>query len=75
MTKRVMRRLAKAFRFGSKRSFLVLKKVSGAHIKIGLAAAVLFTLAYAVETRAILVLESSQDLFEVSADHGQTMYR
>jgi hypothetical protein len=65
MTKRVMRRLAKALHSGSKRSFAVLKTVGGAHIKVGLVAAVLFALAYAVETKAILALESSQNLFEV----------
>jgi hypothetical protein len=75
MTKRVMHRLAKALCFRGKRSFPVLKKVSDAHIQVGLVAAALFALAYAVETKAILALESSQDLFEVSADHGQNMYR
>jgi hypothetical protein len=75
MTKRVMHCLAKALCFRSKRSFPVLKKVSDAHIKVGLVTAVLFALAYAVETRAILALESSQDLFEVAPDHGQNMYR
>jgi hypothetical protein len=62
-------------RFPSRRSFAALKKVSGAHIKVGLIAAVLFALAYAVETRAILVLESSPNPLEVSADHGQNMYQ
>ena len=33
------------------------------HVKVGLVAAAIFTLAYAVETRAILALESSPDLF------------
>jgi hypothetical protein len=50
MTKRVMHRLAKALCFRSKGSFPVLQKVSDAHIKVGLVAAVLFALAYAVET-------------------------
>jgi hypothetical protein len=36
-----------------------------AHVKLGLVAAAFFILAYAVETKAILALESSQDLFEV----------
>jgi hypothetical protein len=75
MTKRVMHRLAKALCFRGKRSFPVLKKVSDAHIQVGLVAAALFALTYAVETKAILALESSQDLFEVSADHGQNIYR
>jgi hypothetical protein len=51
MTKRVMHRLAKALCFMGKRSFPVLKKVSDADVKVGLVAAVLFALAYAVETK------------------------
>ena len=62
-------------RFPSRRSFAALKKVSGAHIKVGLIAAVLFALAYAVETRAILDLESSPNPLEVGAYHGQNMYQ
>jgi hypothetical protein len=62
-------------RFPSRRSLAALKKAGGAHIKVGLIAAVLFALAYAVETRTILALESSPNPFEVSADHGQNMYR
>jgi hypothetical protein len=65
MTNSVVRRLAKVVRSKSKRSFAVLKTVNGAHVKLGLVAAALFVLAYAIETKAILVLESSQDLFEV----------
>jgi len=56
-----MHRLAKVVRSKSKRCFAVLKKVSGAHFKIGLVAAALFALACAVEAQAILALESSQD--------------
>jgi hypothetical protein len=47
------------------RSLAVFKKVNGADVTLGLVAAAFFVLAYAVETKAILVLESSQDLFEV----------
>jgi hypothetical protein len=65
MTNSVMHRLAKVVRSGSKRSLAMLEKVGGAHVKVGLVAAILFTLAYAVETRAIFALESSQDLFGV----------
>jgi len=65
MTNNVMRRLAEVFRSKSKRSLAVLKKVNGAHVKLGLVAAAFFVLAYAVETKAILALESSQNLFEV----------
>jgi hypothetical protein len=75
MTKSVMRHLAKVVRSRSKGGFAVLKKVSDAHIKVGLVAAAIFALAYAVETKAILALESSQYPFEVTADHGQSMYR
>jgi hypothetical protein len=75
MTKSVMHRLAEVVRSGSKRSFAVLEKVGRAHIKIGLVAAALFALAYAVETKAIFALESSQGPFEISADHNQNMYR
>ena len=67
MTKSVMRHLAKVVRSRSKGGFAVLKKVSDAHIKVGLVAA--------VETKAILALESSQYPFEVTADHRQSMYR
>jgi hypothetical protein len=65
MTNNVMRRLAEVFRSKSKRSLAVLKKVNGTHVKLGLVAAAFFVLAYAVETKAILALESSQNLFEV----------
>jgi hypothetical protein len=75
MTKSVVHRLAEVVRSGSKRSFAVLEKVGRAHIKIGLVAAALFALAYAVETKAIFALESSQGPFEISADHNQNMYR
>jgi len=73
MTK--MHRLAKVPRSRGKGSFAVLKKVSHARIKVGLVAAASFALAYAVETKAILALESSQGPLEVSADHDQNMYR
>jgi hypothetical protein len=65
MTKSVVRRLAKVVRAASKRSFAVLK-VSGRHAKVGLVAAVLFALAYAVETKAVSTLESSPNLFGVT---------
>jgi hypothetical protein len=65
MTKSVARRLARILRIKGKRSFAVLKKINGTHIKVGLVAAVLFLSAYAVETKAILTLETSQNLFEV----------
>jgi hypothetical protein len=60
-----MQHLAKVFRSISQKSLAVLKRVNGAHVKLGLVAVAFFILAYAVETKAILALESSQDLFEV----------
>jgi hypothetical protein len=65
MTNNVMQHLAKVFRSISQKSLAVLKRVNGAHVKLGLVAVAFFILAYAVETKAILALESSQDLFEV----------
>jgi hypothetical protein len=65
MTNGVKQRLVKDAHSKSKKSFAVLKKVNGAHVVLGLVAAAFFVLAYAVETKAILVLESSQDLFKV----------
>jgi hypothetical protein len=53
-----------------------LKKVSGRHTKVGLLiAAVFFVLACAVETRAILALESSPNPLEATPDHGQNVYQ
>jgi hypothetical protein len=65
MTNSVMQRLANVVRSKCKGSLSVLKKVNEAHVKLGLFAAALFVLAYVVETKAIVALESSQDLFEV----------
>jgi hypothetical protein len=65
VTNSVMQRLAKIVRSKCKKSVAVLKKVARAHLKLGIVAAALFVTAYAVETKAILTLESSQDLFEV----------
>jgi hypothetical protein len=64
MTKRVVRRLAKVIRRKRKRGSAVLKSVNGKRFKIALVVA-LFALACAVETKAILALESSQELFKV----------
>jgi hypothetical protein len=60
--------------FPSRRSFAALKKVRGAHIKLGLIAAILFALAYAIETKAILALEASPNPWQVTAGRGQNMY-
>ena len=65
MTNGVKQRLVKDVRSKSKKSLAVLKKINSANVKLGLVAAAFFVLAYAVETKAILVLESSQDLFKV----------
>jgi hypothetical protein len=62
-------------RFPSRRGFAALKKVSGAHVKVVLIAAALFALACAVETMAILVLESSPNPWQATADHVQNMYQ
>jgi hypothetical protein len=64
VTNSLMQRLAKIVR-SKCMSVAVLKKVDRVHLKLGIVAAALFVLAYAVETKAILSLESSQDLFEV----------
>jgi hypothetical protein len=55
MTNSLMQRLAKVVSSKSKRNLTVLKKVNRAHVKLGLVAATLFVLAYAVETKAILL--------------------
>lgn len=73
MTK--MHRLARVLHPRSERSFAVFKKITRARIKVGLVAAALFALAYAVETKALLALESSQGPFEVTADHDRNTYR
>jgi hypothetical protein len=63
MTNSIMRRLAKVVHSQRKRSLAILKKVNGADVTLGLVAAAFFVLAYTVETKALLALESSQDLF------------
>jgi hypothetical protein len=65
MTKSAKHRIEETVRSKSKGNFSVLGKIGGAHIKAALVAAIVLGVAYAVTTRAILTLESSQDLFEV----------
>jgi hypothetical protein len=65
MTTGVMQRLAKVVRSKSKITVAFFKTVNGAHVKLGIVAVAFFVLAYAVETKAILALQSSQDLFEI----------
>jgi hypothetical protein len=65
MRKSVRHHLEETVHSKSKGNFAVLKNVGGAHIKAVLVAAIVLGVAYAVVTKAILTLESSQDLFEV----------
>jgi hypothetical protein len=65
MTKSVMHHLAQILRCKSKRSIAVLKKITSAHITMGLVAAVLFASAYALETKAVPAPESSQNPFGI----------
>lgn len=69
----LMHRLAKAVRSNGSRSFALLRKLNGPHIRLGLFAAALFASALAAETKAILALQSSQDLFDVIPN--QLLYR
>ena len=70
MTKSVVHRLAKVIRSKRKRGFAVLKSVNGNYFKVAVVVAALFALACALETKAILALESSQDLFNVNANQS-----
>jgi hypothetical protein len=74
MTNSLISRLSNAFRPSGKSGDPVLKNARGTCIKLGLAAAVLFALAYTVETKAIFALESSHGPFEVGVDRGQSVY-
>jgi ABC-type Fe3+ transport system permease subunit len=69
----LMHRLAKAVRSNGSRSFALLRKLYGPYIRLGLFAAALFASALAAETKAILALQSSQDLFDVIPN--QLLYR
>ena len=71
----VKHRLAKIGRSTSKRSLAVLKKLNGENFKVGLIVAALFVLAFTLETRAIIALESSQDVFKVMPNNYQGIYR
>ena len=68
----IMLRVTKVIRSKLKRS-PALKNLGGTHFKLALFAAALFALAFAAETKAIIALESSQDLFEVIPN--QLLYR
>jgi hypothetical protein len=70
----MMLRLTKVVRSKIKRS-PSFKKLYGSHLGLALFAAAFLALAYAAETKAIVTLESSQDLFEVIPNQLQTMYR
>jgi hypothetical protein len=73
MTINSTHRLARVIRSKSKTSFAAFRKLGGTHFKLALLAAALFALAYAAESKAIISLESSQDLFEVIPN--QLLYR
>jgi hypothetical protein len=73
MTIDLMHRLAKAVRSKGSRSFALLRKLNSPRVRLGLFAAALFALAIAAETKAILALQSSQDLFDVTPN--QLLYR
>jgi hypothetical protein len=70
----IMLRLTKVIRSKLKGS-PASKKLNGLHLGLALFAVALFALAYSAETKAIITLESSQDLFEVTPNQLQTMYR
>jgi hypothetical protein len=73
MTIDLAHRLAKAVRSNGSRSLALLGKLNGPHVGLGLFAAALFALAFAAETKAILALQSSQKLFDVTPN--QLLYR
>jgi hypothetical protein len=75
MTIGILHRLAKIVRTKGKRSFAVLNKFNSPRVRLWLFAAALLALACAAETKAVLSLETSQALFGVIPDHGQTVYR
>ena len=60
--KNLIKRLERVLRSRARRTFAILAKVAGPHIKVGLLAAVLFAWACAFEAEAVLYLESSQNL-------------
>jgi hypothetical protein len=60
-----MQHLAQILRYEGKRSIVVFRKVSSAHVMMGLVAAALFATVYALETKASPASKSSQNLFEV----------
>ena len=70
----MMLRLTKVVRSKLKGS-PAFKKLNGIHLGLALFAVALFALVYTAETKAIITLESSQDLFEVIPNQLQTMYR
>jgi hypothetical protein len=64
MTKNFMH-IAQILRCKSKKGITGIRKVSSAHITTGIVAAALFVTVYALETKANLASEPSEDLFEV----------
>jgi hypothetical protein len=64
MTKNFMH-MAQILRCKSKKGITGIRKVSSAHITTCVVAAALFVTVYALETKANLASEPSEDLFEV----------
>jgi hypothetical protein len=65
MMKSIMHHLAQIPRCKGKRSIAVVRKVSSAHVTMGIVAAVLFATIYALKTKAAPASESSLNPFEV----------
>jgi hypothetical protein len=65
MTRNVMLYLAQGLRRKSERSIAAIKKISSAHVTIGLVAAAWFTTVYALETKAVPASKPSEMPFWV----------
>jgi hypothetical protein len=65
MTKSVMHYLVQILRCNGKRSIAAIRKVSSAHVTMGIVTAALFATVYALETKAAPASESSLNPFEV----------
>ena len=65
MTKSVTHYLVQILRCNGKRSIAAIRKVSSAHVTMGIVTAALFATVYALETKAAPASESSLNPFEV----------
>jgi hypothetical protein len=65
MTKSVIHHLPQILRCKCKKSIAAVRKVSSAHVTMGIVAATLFATVYALETKATPASELSQNLFEL----------